>query len=414
MQVKIDDNGKLSVPSFAVNHLKHFNNIIGNITISSFNYKKDKATKLTNLTSFMLTKCAQRLRKICIIGDMELTQFGQNISNILSNVTTVKFGNRGGSVDEAKFLSLCPNLKILILGTEINRKNVNAILKQRYHKLTKFCYLYDNGNNLNPENLQKFFRINQMEHFVWTPRIDDSCRNNFVKCFEAIGFAEHLTHFRLCFSNQLQKFTIHDFNYMYDELNQLCNRESFQVLEIELIAGLFSKDPPDDNRTLFSRLRLFGNLRKLAKIHFHRFGILTTMPVIRELIYVRSVVFERCPLKRLQRRPERKRFGEAIFEESNNGLDDYVTMEAPHIREVTINNDDRDLTNVCLPLVRHWRNLETIFAPVGKYGVCAVDVAELNEARKELMDACELTIISKYKCEKQDCEMVKLRSNLNR
>ncbi|XP_037052102.1 uncharacterized protein LOC119085740 [Bradysia coprophila] len=402
IHIKLADNGKLSVSSLGVTHLKCFDNIIKNLTISSWNFVTNTNLKLENLTNFMLKKCETKLRKICIIGDMELDLFGQKIESILCNVQTVEFGKRRGVADEVQFLTHCTNLKKLILGSEINSENVDEILRQRYHRLTQFCYLYDNGNNLNLQTLKLFFRNNdRIKSIEWKFRmIDHPSRQHFVKCLQTVGYAEHLTHFRLCFSNQLSKYTSKQFDQICNQLNLLCKRDTFKILEISLIDATCYIDCDYDNTSIaLSRMKSFAKWKQLSKIHLQHFGILTTMPVISEFVHLKSIVFNSCFLKY-----------------DNELVDEGTSMS--QISEVVIKNSHFNGVNeLCMPLVRHWANLTKIFLPicVTYYGF-KLDIAELNRAREELNDACELTIFTNHKSFPSNMEhrLVKLHCDLNR
>ncbi|KAG4077886.1 hypothetical protein HA402_013820 [Bradysia odoriphaga] len=372
------------------------------MTISSWNFVQNKNLKLMNLTNFMLKKCEEKLRKICIIGDMELDLFGQQIGSILLNVQTVEFRNRRGAVDEAQFLARLPNLKKLILGSEINSENVDEILQQRYHRLTQFYYLYDNGINLNAEKLKVFFRNNdKINSIEWKFRmIDDLSRQHFVKCLQTVGYAEHLTHFRLCFSNQLSKYKQKEFADICNQLNLLCKRDTFKFLEMTFIESACydnDDDDDDDTSTALSRMKCFAEWKQLSKIHLQRFEIITTMPVISEFVHLKSIVFNSCYLIN-----------------GNEVIDDRATMS--QISEVVMKNVHfYDVTKLCKPFVRHWKNLRTIFVPVANYG-SKLDIAKLNRAREKLNDACELTIFTNHKSLPTNLEhaMVKLQCDLNR
>ncbi|KAG4077813.1 hypothetical protein HA402_013747 [Bradysia odoriphaga] len=354
----------------------------------------------------MLMKCAENLYKIYIVGDIELMPFGQIIQDRLRNVQTVEFRNRHGTLDEAQFLQHCPNLKKLILGTGIDNANVDAMLQQTYNQLTHFYCLYGSVENLIPERLERFFQNNnKIKSIVWKfGMCDELGRLDSVDYIGTLHHLPHLKHFLFSFADQLAKYSDTEFEVICYQLIDLCHRDAFQCLELELFCP---RQSTIDAPIILSRMTHFAELVKLTKIHLNRFPLVALIPTLRLLVNLRSLVLYDCRMN-------------AFYEDDNDSTDDGSSasgdtdddpqMALPQIQEIFYKNGRySNLTTVLMLPIRHWRNLKRIFVPAN-YGI-TLDVAELNQARTSLSNACKVTIFTNHESLPTDLQhdLVKLR-----
>ncbi|XP_037052101.1 uncharacterized protein LOC119085739 [Bradysia coprophila] len=405
VQIRLLDNGRLSVTPSAKN-FHYYGNIFRNVSIRSWNFQTNRALKLANLTNFMLMKCAQKMDKIYIVGDIELVPFGQIIQDRLVHVQTVEFRNRHGTFDEAQFLhQYCPNLNKLILGTGIDNTNVDAILQQIYKQLTHFYCLYGSVKNLSSERLEQFFENNnKIKKIVWKfGMCSDLDRLDSVDFIGTLHHLPHLQHFLFSFADQLAKYSDVEFEVMCHQLIELCNRDNFQCLELQLYCP---RQSAIDAPIILFRMTHFVEMDKLTKIHLNRFPLVALIPTLRLLVNLRSLVLYDCRMN-------------AFYEEDNDSTDDGSSasgdmddpqMSLPQVQEIFYKNGRYDnLTAVLMLPIRHWRNLKRIFVPAN-YGI-SLDVAELNQARESLNNACEVNIFTNHKSLPTNLqyELVKLR-----
>lgn len=388
VRIRLLDNGRLNVTPYYAEHFNYYDEILRNVVIESCNFQKNKDLKIANLTNYMSKKCSENLYKIYIVGDIELEEFGQKIERNLRNVDTVEFRNRKGAVDEDRFLQRCQNLKKLILGEALNGANVAAILQQRYEHLTHFAYLYGNTLDLTSATLTAFSQNNQIKSIVWKFRMYGTVgRIHSVECIRTLQHFQHLTHFFLSFSSQLPRYTRREFLNIRDQLHELCARDAFKSLQIEVIRPRQSRE----TEIIISRMTEFARWHKLTKIHLRRFPIAVLLPILRPLANLRAMCLDDC----LMDEPEYDSTdGES---DTSSNTDDNVTFALPQVRELYfINRSFNSLTRLCMLPIKYWINLERIYAPVSNYGI-SLDIAELSEARANLDHAREVTIFTNHR-----------------
>lgn len=216
---------------------------------------------------------------------------------------------------------------------------------------------------------------------------DTNTRYNSVECIETLQHFQHLTHLFLSLSSQLPKYTTRQFDIIRHRLWEICERDAFRSLQIEVVR---SRQSDGEDGTLVTRMKGFADWGKLTKIHLYRFPIAVMTPVLRLLVNLRCMALYDCLMDEVQY--------ESTDDESSSssGTNGYTQYALPQVWEIICNNGSFDsLTRVLMLPIKYWTNLRRIYAPVSSYGI-SLNVAELNAARRNLEDAREVTIFTDH------------------
>lgn len=220
---------KLHISPFH-SYVKYFHNFNQNVKIYVWIVDKeklrDKRLECSLVENFVKTKCDANLKKICIANDFKLVPFCKEIENFLRNVEVVRFIDRTEKGhDEATFLKYCPNVTKLILSSHFHVENVDAILQQKYHQLTHFCFLDGFVESLNAEKLESFFQMNDRIKCValeFRFYLNHCPIRDVLKCIHTLDYASNLEQLHLSIVEPLTR----GFGDICSFLNVLCNQFS--------------------------------------------------------------------------------------------------------------------------------------------------------------------------------------------
>lgn len=406
VRIGIGFDGKLRTRHYE--YVKCFYNFVQNLKICVWNFGQDqfrnKPLELSPIVNFVETKCERNLHKIGIVGEIELVPFCVKIEDFLLNVEIVQFiARRKSGQDEAKFLQYCPNVTKLVLCNAIyegnTRENVDAILEQKYRQLKHFYFMYGDAISLNAEKLKIFLQTNdeiQTLALSFDFYVDENLAKKrddcTVKCIRTLDYAVNLQHLFLSVGAPLTKC----FSDICSSLNVLCDRENFKSLEIEFV---FEQGA----NVLRSHANQLTNLKQLTKIHLKYLRLNDVIPSIRSLLHLKIVVLHNLCL----------RYNLMELFTGNVGVVDTQNLALPQIEEVQIEftgsyNRCDDVSMYVMQFAKHWINLKRIIVPACN---SKFDIAELNEARENLENACELTIFTNHKdnATNLDHKLVKLK-----
>lgn len=369
--IKIDGKVWVSPSDY---YVKYFYNFVNKLTIyerdnfEERNLKlRDKQLTFSHISNFVKTKCDQNLHKICIVGDLKLTQsFCRGIENFLLNVQIVQFIDRREECqfcqDKATFLRYCPNVAKLILSDSNNMNSVNAMFQQKCHRLTHFYYLDGLVVGLNSEKLGTFFQTNEnIQCVAWEfSQYDDGdfAENCVVESIRTLDYAINLQRLFLVTTAPLTKC----FGDVCRYLSMLCERENFKSLEIKFVHE-------EGAKALKSHANALANLKQLTKINLHSIRLTQLIPELRSMIYLKFMFLHWCQYT----------------------ISDAQNVSLPQIEEVQIAKGDEKL--FVMHFVKQCTNLKRILVT----GYTKFDIAELNRARASLESACELTIFTNIK-----------------
>lgn len=392
IEVRIDlSRSKLSVVPYK-NYVKCFQKFITNIAIVSYKRKDDEESSddesedeseqpMALVVKFMKIKC-NNIHAMCVEGDMALDPFCKKVKTILCSAQIVKFKDRSRSgVDEATFLTYCPNMTTLILEDGIPLRNGKAIIQQEYRKLEHFYFIWSYASDMRIDELKTFFRHHpNINTVAWMFHYNDIA-DNALKCLQSVDYCINLQHMFLLIDRLLGD----DFNTVGDYLTVLCNRHNFQRLEIEFEgeAGAIA---------LKANSNFLANLQQFTKIHVTCMVLTEMIPALQSLTQLRTLVLTDLTLP--------------------DGWNDYLdtdeliavvdraqNIDLPFIEEVHfVDIDDDEVFFYILQLVSHWSNLKRIFAPKCIYSgvVLNVILPALNQQRRKLRNSCELTIFTNH------------------
>lgn len=377
VRIRIEHDGNLCVDPVK-QYVQCFDNFIKNLNICVWANKKSIQSHIEN---FVQTKCDQSLQRICISGDLQLVPLCKKLEISLRSVEAVEFVDRIKSgKDETIFLKYCPNITKLNLSHRIHEKNVEAILKKKFHLLTHFYCMLGKTKNLKPKQWKKFFQVNdKIQCVAWGFNIYDNKNGDedrTVECIKTLNYALRLDHLLLSIGPPLTK----RFDVIFEYLNVLCARDNFKSLELKL-----KREPGASALQLHANQ--LANWKQLTKIHLGFIRLSDVIPTLRSLIHVRIIVFE------------------YLWHEDNwerllhfDGLDNSAqNMALPQVEEVHIDyiNNYETLSNCVTLFACHWMNLKRLVVPVSsKCRDVKFDVAALNSTREKLENACELTIFT--------------------
>lgn len=355
-------------------YVKFFHKFIKNLWIRWDT--TSEGTEIIDLVNFIKTKCHENLNEICIIGDIDLVTLCKDIENILKNVKIVQFMHRSKSgQEEARFLEYCPNRTTLTL-LDMTGHNLNDILQPKCNQLTHFHCMYVSLENFNKDNLRMFFQENdKIQCVVWKP-IESN--QNTAECIKTvINDALNLQHLFLLINEALaDEEDDYHFQDICGDLKMLCDRGNFKSLEIEF-------DNAESARGMIKRHQnQLADFNQLTKMHLPRVHLLDMIPALKSLVHLKILVL--C----------------------NAYLPTINSVHVPQIEEIQIQG--RNDFSCVMAFARYWPNLKRIFIPQCPFSNTEYHLSEINRAREELENACELTIISNT-VTNLEYELVKLR-----
>lgn len=367
VQVQVAINGKLRCKKYVT----YFDNFITNLSILGGALRFDENV----LVNFIRTKCDQNLHQITIFGKLRLVPFCVEIQDFLRNVEIVQFKTRvDEGEDESTFLKYCPKLTTLNLLQFQYKKNVCAILQQKYEKLRHFHFL--SAHTVKAETLQTFFqKNNNIQCISW--EFSSSTYNETAIMMECVvNFALNLEHFHLDIDWKLME----HYELLCGYLARLCDQKNFKSLEL---GGL---------RAQPLHLRRLSNLKQLKKINFSgNIGTLSSfVTALIPLTQLKIIVFRYL-------RGEDNRMQWSTIDELSSIVDGTQNIALPQIEEILIEeSEEKQLFTYLMQFARHWVNLKKITVRKSRYRPCneTFHVAELNWARMKLANARELTIFT--------------------
>lgn len=366
---------------------------------------------LPSLVHFIKMKCDGNLKSIRIRGNFELADLGKQIEVFLRNVENVTLClTSEGRQDEAVFLKYCPSLRKLKLYGKMKKSSVDAILRQQYPHLTQFIHNGPSVLGTCAETLNTFFRTNDKIEIVGWEFI--LCAGNKRRNYRAYEYIKALDH-----AVNLKKLLLavggssNCFYAICSHLNVLYDRGICKLVEFDF-----------DCDEGFQLLMSHGNhLKYLTSIQLTLMTLSTVMPVLRSMIHLKVITLV------------------CLYSENGWGdwtnLDDLIAkvdsaqyMSLPQVEEVQFVQfeDSKALFAYAMLFARHSTNLKRMLVPFSDVpddltsinnltdqsrGDTKFLIPELNQAREELKDACELIIFTDHKgnATNVDHKLVKLK-----
>lgn len=400
VKIKIRSGGVLSVWPLK-SCFKHFRNFIKNLTLwvrlEYGNCEDIQESLMSYIVNLVQQKCDPKLRRVHLDSEVKinLRSICGEIEGFLRNVEVVRFD---GGTDESGFLSYCPSVRKVIV--EFHSENVEAILYQRYQRLTHLSYI--DCKVVDAETFSKFLQMNGQIQCVGLKFHDDHFgRHNAVQIIQALKeHAVNLVHLFVWFRHSDDTLCTH--------LNALAALDQFKRLDLKFqVRG----DDRSATRHLHSLAHQLCNVKQLTKIHLQGIVLDDVVPALRELVHLKTVSIVYMGY-------DRNWDNWSDFDELIDAVDGKEHLAVPHIEEVHIETqfDDKELFNLVVIMVRHWTNLKRIFVPAKTY-LCdeniriAEHVGELNRTRRKLNGASELIIFTDHEENRTilDHELVKLK-----